>query len=140
MNGHDTIRELTERLHAPYPSARQSAVLEIAALGVKAQPAVPNLLRALRDTSASVRKAAAFALGKIRSQPAVIAALVDALQDENVAVQQSAAEALGEQGADAIQALSALRQSMRDLNEGVRRAASQSFRQIQQAIQQKDAA
>ena len=62
------------------------------------------------------------------------------LQDENFAVQQSAAEALGAQGANAIQALGALRTAMRDLNEGVRSTASQAFRQIQQAIQQKDAA
>jgi HEAT repeat protein len=142
VNIYDTISPLVERLRAPLPSARQSAAGELAALGNQAQAAVPALLTTLHDTSAGVRRATALALGKIRAPGAgVIAALIAALQhDENPAVQQAAAEALGEKRAEAIQALSALRLAMRDLHEGVRQAAAQSFRQIQQAIQAKDAA
>jgi len=141
VNAHDNLRELIDKLRAPSPSARQHAVADLAALGARAVPAIPNLVKALRDTSASVRKMAAYALGKIPSLPGgVIQPLIETLQDENPAVQQAAAEALGERGAHAIQALPALRIAARDLHENVRKAAALASRQIQQAIQLKDAA
>ncbi len=88
-------------------------------------PALKPLLAVLKDSDLDVRKAAAYALGKIGDARAV-ESLVVALKD--VELREAASEALGKIGdARAVEQLIA---ALKDKNEWVRKAAAKALGQI----------
>jgi len=96
-----------------------------------AEPAVPGLIEALKDSDAGVRKAAADALGKVDPNVQLaVPALVDALKDKAPPVRQAAATALGQIGPDAKDAVDPLRELQNDSNRAVSRAARQAIQRI----------
>jgi HEAT repeat protein len=97
------------------------------------QEAVEPLVAAVKsDSSASVRKAAATALGQIALEPdKVVPALTDALKDKSVEVRMAAASAVAAFGADASSALPALREMAADKK---KKKESQVARQAIQSI------
>jgi HEAT repeat protein len=86
------------------------------------------LVTALKDKHPPVRRAAAVALGDVRSAPpSAVSALAEALADDDAAVRAAAADSLGRSGPRAKSALSALEQhAARDPNEDVRRVAAKA--------------
>jgi HEAT repeat protein len=87
-------------------SARRAAVLRLGWLGRDAEPAVPDLVKALRDPDIVVRHDATNTL--VRIGPASAAALGKALTDENDAARGRAMDALTRLGPDAKDAIPAL--------------------------------
>ena len=75
-------------------SVRKDAMSSMKRIG---QPAVPALVKALRDNDALVRYSAARLLGRVREATA-LPALIEALQDKNAPVRGVAARALGSIG------------------------------------------
>lgn len=77
---------LVEALSDSRPAVRRDVGLALAAIGTPASDSAEPLTRVLgEDTDADARRAAAFALGSIRSsKPTVIKSLIGALTDESV--------------------------------------------------------
>jgi HEAT repeat protein len=109
-------------LDSPREAARRGSAYALGKLGSEASPAVPGLIKCLKeDGSAKVRDAAAFALGEIgrdsllaAGDPNLVPALVAALKDADGLVRRSAAYALGNLGADAASAVDALNAAQND--------------------------
>jgi hypothetical protein len=86
--------------HLPPPGgnvyARQNAVLLLGLMGPMAKPAIPSLIRALReDEDRGVRNNAAWALGQPgKGDKSAIAALTAALNDKDAYVRRMATNAL----------------------------------------------
>jgi HEAT repeat protein len=97
-------------------SMRVAAIDSVEILGLKAKPAVPDLLDALKDKGPivgtrppeQVRERAAKALGQLGAKEA-ISPLTDMLRDSERGARRAAAEALGAIGADAVVAAAKLR-------------------------------
>jgi HEAT repeat protein len=112
---------------------RRNAVLKLGELGPKAASAATALAVVMRkDTSETVRVAAAEAIGKIGPKArAVIPQLIEALEkDEFFMVKAAAAESLGLMGAEAKQALPALQQALTSKEEKVPAAAKEAIQRI----------
>lgn len=93
---------------------------------------VPALVRALGDDREEVRVGAAVALGKLGPRAAeAVPALAKALSDPKAVVRWTAANALGAAGAAS--ALPALRESLGDEDEDVRRGAALALERIDPA-------
>jgi len=76
-------------------STRYYTVWTLAFIGAPAKKATPEVLQALKDSSADVRRKAAYVLGRIDADPKnVVGALVAALGDPDNDVRQTAAESL----------------------------------------------
>jgi hypothetical protein len=91
----------THYLHEKFPEAfRNDTDLKrrlVEAFGAAGAPAVPALIQALGDSGWDVRRAAAWALGKL-GDPQAVPALIQALGDSDRDVRRAAAEALGKLG------------------------------------------
>lgn len=96
IGGDAAIRALVELLsRSDLPADRQVQVA--AALGAaKAKPALPILSRKLADRAASVRAAAAEAIGEIGLAKGIDRRLVGLLGDKDLAARKAAIKALGE--------------------------------------------
>ncbi len=120
----DEIASLVEQLRDDGVTAYYVRDLVGQQLGIIGAPALPPLLRAIRDPADSVRLGAAEALGKVGS-PEAVAALTVALADPNDDVRQCSARTLGSLGdPSAGQALAA---ALRDSQPRVRQAAADSL-------------
>jgi HEAT repeat protein len=92
----DGIAALTARLEDPQLWSRERAAGSLGSLGDAARPAIPVLIRKLKDDpDYQVRIACARSLGQLDSGPAVKQALQAALADPHLFVQTAAKEALG---------------------------------------------
>jgi HEAT repeat protein len=91
------VKEALAGLEDVDAAARVRAASSLSSLGKHARSAVPALIRALKDSNAAVRRAAAEALGRIGRPEAreAIAPLVETLQDSDAKVREEAAGALG---------------------------------------------
>lgn len=90
--------------------------------------AIPVLIQALKDPDWYVRSKATDTLGKMGK--AAVPALIHALKDKNWFVRYSAADALGKIGADAKNALPALKTALLDQDVKVRNNANYAIKQI----------
>ena len=107
------------------------AALAIAAIGAEAEPAVPDLAKALAGSTPSVRTAAASALGAIGPTAAdAVPSLITALGDQDSAVRTYAAGALGAIGDKAITSADDLKQRLDDEDGDVRAQARWALRSI----------
>ena len=87
-------------LHTPAEGRRAVATESIGSFGPLAQPAIPDLIKALKSNDRAVRAPAAKALGDIQCQPeTIIPLLTSYLEDPEDEVPVAAVEALGEFGA-----------------------------------------
>ena len=93
---------------------REAAARSLGLLGSAAEPAIPNLVAALRDEEGRVRWEAAEALGRIGGTTAV-PALTNCLHDPDIPARQSAAFALGQIGPEAQEAVPALARALQDV-------------------------
>jgi HEAT repeat protein len=115
------VQELLKDLKSPNWKTRVYAADEIghvAQLSLRdAKPAIPDLLKALKDTRAEVRRAAALALVKVEA-PAkeLVPAFLDMVQnDKDMLARTGAVTALGQLGSvarDAVPVLTALRKKV----------------------------
>jgi hypothetical protein len=91
------------------PQIRGDACYALAAFGPRAKPALPALIRALRDQDGWVRWTAAHAIGAIGPEAvAAVPALTKALQDHDESVRRHVACSLGHIGPEAKSAVPAL--------------------------------
>lgn len=122
-----------EKLKSKQLAERRDAVTKLGELGPKAASAATALAFVMRkDTSETVRLAAAEAIGKIGPRARiVIPQLIEALEkDELNLVKAAAAESLGRIGPDAKEALPALQQALTSKEEKVPAAAKEAIQRI----------
>jgi HEAT repeat protein len=114
------------------PTLRSSAAATLGDIGPDAKPAIPALLKNLKDKDKYVRCVSADALAGIGSkEERVLSALKDALNDSVSEVRIDAAEALNELDPDNPDALSALIKLLKDKDPETRRDAASVLEQIQ---------
>ena len=104
----ETIRRAEDLIKTIRGSAgtRYYLVWSLAFNGPAAKSATPTVLKALQDPSADVRRKAAYTLGIIDAEPAlVVDGLVNALSDSDADVRQTAADALPKMSKTAVPAL-----------------------------------
>ena len=99
------------------------------ALGRIGEPALPGLLEAMRAPMASTRRAAAYALGGIRSRPdEVVPVLIAGLQDPDAALVSTAFASLGRLGLPAVaQLLTTVAQEQGPIRERAGRLVLQCY-------------
>src|SRR5207253_3303550 len=96
--------------------------------GPDAKNTAPRVIRALADKDESVRRKAAYALGRIAPDAkTAVGPLIQAFADSNGDVRQAAAEAVAKFGADAVPALV---EALRDDSVSVRREAARAVANI----------
>jgi HEAT repeat protein len=133
----DDVATYIKELKSGNAKTRATAAKELGHLGAvnaaDTREAIPLLLDLLKkDSAASVRQAAAAALGRIDPPPEkAIPAFTEALKDKNAGVRMAAATSLGQLGGEAKEAIPALRQAQSDKDRGVSRAAGMAIRTIQ---------
>lgn len=116
---------LSRLLRDPDPLVRRPVAESLGKIGDPG--AAPLLEAALHDTDASVREAAARALGQLPTvEPSVGEALIGLLQDPEAKVRRAAAQALGRAGWPPV-TVDRLAQLLRDANAQVRLAAAQAL-------------
>jgi len=111
---------------------RFSTAMSLGNMGDVARPAIPALLRALReDKSEEVRGSSAWSLGRLgKEERTVISALTEALNDKAAFVRSQAAEALVLSGAAAQRAVASLVKCLDDQNSDVRFSAGNALKGI----------
>lgn len=127
--------EWVRELESSSTPARRGAAFALGKMGLDGFPAVPDLVKALRDRDPGVREGAAFALGEIGTAlgnrgggawtdagPGLLRVLSDTNQDP--AVRRSVAFAVGGFGPQAASARSALQTAFNDPDAGVRQNAA----------------
>ncbi len=127
-----SVTALTRLLADSNARVRCQAALALAASGPKAMPALPALIKALRDPMNYVRGPAANAIGAIGpAAKAAVRPLAEGLgvRDETVFVLRAMAAALGDMGAEAGEALPALREALKILR--VRWTAEEAILKIE---------
>lgn len=93
----------------PSHVVRYRAARDLGHIGSPANAAVPALFEARKDESASVRKYALAAIGRIGPRVKHVPALIEALDDEDFGVRRAAAYVLGDIGPEAQAALPVLK-------------------------------
>lgn len=125
------VATLAGQVEAGEIPARIAACRQLAALGVKAQAAVPQLTAALKSDDADLQRNAALALAEIGSQAAAaVPVLIEALGDSDGVVRAAAAHALGEIGPSAREATEKLIGTIGDADPAVRREVRSALRAI----------
>lgn len=105
---------LIEKLRSPLALDRASAVRGLAEMGANLQEIAPALAQALKDSDESVRRNAAWALGRGGLCQEAVKALVEALGDEDWRVRVYVADALAEMGPAASEAVPGLIENLTD--------------------------
>jgi HEAT repeat protein len=123
------VQELTVTLKSEKVAERAAAARILGEMGADAKDAVPDLQAALADADKDVRRCAARSLGDIGPpSKAAVSALGQTLKDGDAQVRQAAAYALGRIGDPAGKPF--LEAAKKDTDEGVKRAAKESLKQI----------
>jgi hypothetical protein len=118
---------------------RLAAVIALERYGPAAQPALPELIRAMRATDAELRVAAmraVVAVGGTQTQ-AAISVLTEALADSDSRVRLMAAQVLGRFGPGARSAVDALKQALQDSDLEVQKAAGEALLNIKRQTHKK---
>jgi HEAT repeat protein len=123
------LAQLKAALQAGAPAEQHAAADDLADLGAKATPAVPDLAAALKSSDAELRWRAARALGVI-GDPQATAALRTAASDGDVLVRAQAIFALGRLKAGDAESLQAVVAHLSDEDPQVRRATIRAVRMM----------
>jgi HEAT repeat protein len=103
-----------------------------------ALPAVPVLIKALKDPEAEIRVEAAESLGRIAffgdADEAVVALIASLQEDRDANVRSESTEALGRIASKARNAIPALLKAKSDPDEGVRQQADEAIQRIESAV------
>lgn len=128
----NAIKGLGALVTDPDPNISADAARTIEALGVHAADAVDSLTVAIAEGDAENRILAMKALVSIGGEPATraIPKVIETLNDTDVRIRRAGAETLGRFGADAKDALPALRNALRDEDAEVRLSASEAILSI----------
>jgi|SRR5215471_7668026 len=132
------VAEHIKGLHSPNPRERRNSALALGNMAAggkfereQVKPAVPALIRALKDKDEDVREFAAFALGNIRADPAIsVPALIEGLKDQYYSVRERSASVLRAFGPEAQPAVPALLKALTDQNSSVREEAAKAVGEI----------
>ncbi len=126
--------QIQRRLPTPHDAEqiRYSTAMSLGDMGAVARPAIPTLLRTLRDDkSEAVRGWAAWSLGQLGKEDGLVrGALTEALSDRSPFVRSQAVDALGLVGGAAQSAVTALVKCLDDPHRDVRLAATNVLKQI----------
>ena len=131
--GYRAIPYLRPALSSKHPGVQQagSDVLVGVAASYTTRETLAELFKLLDDSNPNVRKAGAYALGKVRRDPnLVIPLLALMLGDASPSVRRQGAFALGRFGSLASNSVVALRQAWSDSAPEVRHAAETALKQI----------
>jgi len=110
---------------------KENAINCIRYLGADAAPAIPILVRCLRDSNRMITYAAAEALGVLAIEPYfALPALTNALEAPNTRLRRTAARAIGQFGDLARSALPSLLKAINDSDLRVREEAANAIAQI----------
>lgn len=125
------LQELIRDLRAREPGRRLRGAKGIAAKGLRAEEAIPDLLPLLRDPDTDVRRMAVLALRAVEPGPRYNSSIADAyaldLSDADENVRLIAARSLARMGPAAAPAAAALQRAQVDPSEEVRRAATEAL-------------
>jgi HEAT repeat protein len=128
------VDALMRQLQDRDSSIRLRAVKALGNLGPAARIAMPNLLTALQDTDADVRRATVNALRVIvpdaPPSSAIVKAIAVDLQDADPLVRAATARTLGRLGRAALSAAAQLEVLLSDPDPDVRRAATEALARI----------
>jgi HEAT repeat protein len=125
------VGTLAGQVEAGEMPARIAACQQLAALGIKAQAAVPQLMAALKSDNADLQRNAALALAEVGSHAAAaVPVLIEALGDSDAVVRAAAAHALGEIGPAARDATEKLIGAIADEDPAVRREVRSALHDI----------
>jgi HEAT repeat protein len=117
----DVIKDLgrlRDQLISATSSDRQIAAQALGRMGRSAEPAIPDLIRAMQDQNHDVQEAAAQALGQIGRES--VPALIFALKDQSPKVRAAAAHGLVHVGPSATRAVPDLIRALGDNDRHVR--------------------
>lgn len=134
--GFGMVSALTDALKDPDPATRLHAAESIGHFSridsEIAKEAIPNLITCLEDKDATVRREAAFVLGRIGTSalPALNALATRVANDPVIAVRREAAKTLGVFGAKAAAALPALVAALADRDAEMRQQAAVTLGQM----------
>ena len=107
-----------------------------------ARPAIPEFVEALKDKDATVRAAAAHAIGKIdvEERKDFIKTLIDMMKnDKSDKVKEAAARGLGEMGPDAKEAIPAIKEAGKAAQEAAgSKKEPEAYRNAMQKINKKN--
>jgi HEAT repeat protein len=94
--GKPAVKPVAQLLRAKDADTRLYAIWTIGWIGPDARETIPVMIELLADKNEAVRRKAAFALGRLESEPSdrVLAALASACTDANAEVRQAAGDAL----------------------------------------------
>lgn len=108
------VPALVEALRDELPAVRAAAAQDLAQLGTEARESVPALLAAcLRDADLAVRVQAGAALWRVgRRHVPALPPLIEGLKSGDEVLCWTAADCLGDMGADAAEAVPALREAL----------------------------
>jgi HEAT repeat protein len=126
-----TVIALQKALRDADGRVRRAAAQTLGWLGAAAQPALPDLMAALRNAEDPVLQSRAV-LALAGMGKAAIPALLKALQDEDCSVRRRAAEALAHGGRSADRAVPPLLEALRDEDLVVRRQALRALQACSQ--------
>lgn len=106
----EAVRMLAEALSAPENDVRELAAAGLSELGPDAQIALPELIKAVQDESAVVRRRALRAIGFIGQNAAddALSCLIAATEDDDESVALQAVATIGDLGPAAAPAIPAL--------------------------------
>lgn len=121
------LQVLIEQLGSLHAGTRAEAAWQLIDYEGDTDPAVPAVVDLLGDPDADVRVQATEALDRIGAIPAVIPRLIVALSSTEAEIRSCAAQALGGLGAEAIDALPALRALLNDCSAKVRVRAMEAI-------------
>ena len=132
--GEDGLRPLMDVAGDPLNPDRRRAAFEILSmkpLGTKLSPAVPLLVKALKDEDVNVSTAAAMILGELALDADIaVPALTNCLQSADWHLRVEAAGALGKFGDGARPAVPALLEALSDSDDSVRYEATNALVRI----------
>jgi HEAT repeat protein len=127
-----TVKALIDALADPDRDVRYCSADAIPSIGPAATPAVPSLIKLLKDQGdEGIRKSAARALGAIGpGAKSSVPALIEALEDNDLYVRVAAALALGKIGPEAKAAVPALKKALESDSKELQRLAAFALEKI----------
>lgn len=132
LKGREAIDLLKQRMNDEDPAVRYWAIIGLGNLGSEARPTKEKLQKAMKDSSASVRIAAARAMCHLGEEKQALTTLIQELRSPEEWVRLNAAIVLDEINEKARPAIPALKEALKDRkNKYVVRVANRALNELQ---------